>query len=137
MIPIPPFMYKLGGAALFLSLIFYAGCHTQKQRDTAKIQKLKATNKEYVEIIEVFQENYDALDQAIKNQNSAVEELGRKTVEAIETLEKRHLESLRRLNESHRSTLDQARSEAEELKQRLSLLTVAEACHQAWLEVVK
>ena len=122
---------------MFLSIIFFAGCHTQKQRDMSKIQKLINKNNRYVEIIEVFQENYDILDTAIKDQNAAITELGEESIRKINSLESSHKEAIERLNRNNAATIRSARDEAAALRERMVGLSAAEACHEAWLEVAK
>jgi uncharacterized protein YoxC len=121
----------------FLSLIFYAGCHTQRQRDAGKIQKLIDKNNQYIEIIEVFQENLDLVEQAVKDQNAAITELGEETVRRAANLQAAHDAAIDRLNAANNATIKQARDEAAALRERMAGLSAAEACHEAWIEVAR
>ena len=131
--------YALKGTVvtLFFSCIFYAGCHTQKQYDAKKINRLKQEVKNHVEIIEVFQENYDTVTQAVKDQNAAITELGEETVRRAASLQAAHDAAINRLNTANNATIRRARDEAAELRERMAGLSAAEACHQAWIEVTR
>jgi len=137
MIPITPGMIKGGAVALLLSAVFYGGCRTQKSIDLAKIQRLKADYTRAVEIIEVFQDNYDTLNKALKDQNEQITRLGEETERRIESISKAHNAAITRLSSANAASIRVAESEAAELRERMASLSVAEACHEAWLEVVR
>jgi hypothetical protein len=135
MIPIQPWMIKAGAGSIFLSLVFYSGCYVQKKVDAERILNLKHENQEYVEVIEVFQENYDVLDQAIKDQNRAIEELGVESMRRIGELNAAHNESIALLARENSRLIEDARNETDTLRGRLSGLPLAEACHEAIMEL--
>ena len=137
MIPLQPWMLKAGAGVLFLSLIFYSGCYVQKKVDSTKILKLKTEINRDVEIIEAYQENYDALDQAIKDQNNAIEALGEATKAKIEQLNKAHAHTIAKMEEDRISIIKQAKEEQLALLDRMKDLSVGEACHEAMVELVK
>jgi len=105
--------------------------------DAAKIQKIKANYERCVEIVDIFQDNYDTLEKGLNNQNKAIEELGRESERRISSLRKAHQEAVTDLERNHNRTLKQRAKEAAELRKRLAGLPLGEACHQAWLEVAK
>jgi hypothetical protein len=130
---IPTWAVKGGAFLIVVSAIFIAGCNTQKKMDAAKIDKLKAENRRQVEIIEVFQENYDVLDTALKDQNEAIAKLGEESIRRINSLKARHEEAVTRLARTNNEILESTRDEAAELRERLVRLSVAEACHEAMI----
>ena len=125
-----------GGVVLaFLSIIFSGGCYMQRQLDAKKINRLKQEVKNHVEIIEVFQENYDTVTQAVKDQNAAITKLGEKSIRKMESLESSHYAAITRLNAANNDTIRAARDEAAELRERMAGLSTAEACHTAMMEI--
>jgi uncharacterized protein YabE (DUF348 family) len=127
-----------GGVVLaFLSIIFYAGCYTQKQIDASKILKLKDKITHYSDVIDVLEENNYELRDAIEDQNAAITELGEETVRRTASLQAAHDAAIDRLNAANSATIRAARDEAAELRERMAGLSAAEACHEAWLEVVR
>lgn len=135
--PIPPFVYKLGGIFLLLFLIFFSGCYVQKQHDAKKISLLKQEVKRHVEIIEVFQANYDTLDAALKDQNEQIDELGKEHNRKVNSLQAEHDAAIRRFNTASLNAVKEARDEAAALRERMAGLSAAEACHHAWLSVAQ
>ena len=137
MIPITPGMIKGGAVFMFLSAVFIWGCRVQKQMDKAKINKLIDRNKQYVEIIDTFQDNVDTLDTAIKEQNAAIDELGEETERRVMSLRSAHESANERLRANYDAAISRSKDETAELRERMADLSVAEACHEAWVEVSK
>jgi SMC interacting uncharacterized protein involved in chromosome segregation len=139
MIPLnlPPWVFKGGALLLFLSIIFYAGCNAQKQRDANKINKLKDEISRHVEIIEVFQDNYDEVTQAIKDQNEAITEVGELHKEKVAHMQAAHDDAIRRLNRSNLQAVKDAEDEAAALRERMVRLSVGEACVESIKEIAK
>ena len=132
---IRPWMIKGGAVFLFLFVIFYAGCHTQRLQDKDKINKLKQQNKEYVTIIDAFQDNCDELERGIAAQNKAIEDLGKESERRMQQLNAAHAAAIRRFTQANEQIISDAREEADALRERLAGLSVAEACHQSWVEL--
>ena len=137
MIPLQPWMFKAGAGVLFLSLIFYSGCYVQKKVDSTKILKLKAEIQRDVEIIETYQENYDTLDQAIKDQNKAITALGESTKVKIEQMKKTYTSTIAKMENDRISIIKRAEEEQLALLERIKDLSVGEACHEAMVELTK
>ena len=137
MIPIQPWMIKGGAVVLFLSAIFVGGCQAQKNIDAKKINRLKADYTRAVEIIDVFQDNYDTLDKALKDQNEQIAEVGREHIRKVAAIEKANKENLTQLNKRNTAVLRNKEREAADLRARMVGLSAAEACHEAWLEVAQ
>jgi len=137
MIPIQPWMIKAGAGVFLVSAIFYSGCHVQRLRDSAKIGKLKQQNKEYVQIIDAFQDNCDELERGINAQNKAIEDLGKESERRMQQLKAAHTAAIRRFTQTNEQIISDAESEAAALRERLAGLPLAEACHQAWMELAR
>jgi len=135
MIPIQPWMIKGGAVVLFLSAIFVGGCQAQKNIDAKKIDRLRADYTRAVEIIEVFQDNYDTLDKALKDQNAEIKKLGKETERKINSINAAHRAAITQLNSANTAAVRSAEKEAAELRERMVGLSAAEACHAAWEEV--
>jgi len=135
MIPIQPWMIKAGAGVLLVSGIFYSGCSVQKKMDLAKINKLKQQNSEYVMIIDAFQANCDELERGINAQNKAIEDLGKESERRMQQLNAAHAAAIRRFTQANEQIISDAREEADALRERLAGLSVAEACHQSWVEL--
>jgi len=132
MIPtIPTWAIKGGAVFLFLFIIFYSGCYTQKQHDMSKIQKIKDKYDRCVDIVDVFQDNYDTLEKGLNDQNKAIEELGRESERRISSLREAHQEAVADLEQEHNRTLTRREAEAADLRERLAGLPLGEACHEA------
>ena len=137
MLPIQPWMIKGGAVVLFLLAVFFSGCRVQKQMDKAKIQKLKANYSRAINIIDTFQDNVDTLNMAIKDQNAAITELGKETEQKINSINTAHNKAITRLNAANSDAIREAEEEAAALRRRMVGLSVGEACHEAWLEVIQ
>jgi uncharacterized protein YhaN len=139
MIPIPvnvpSWVLKGGAVFLFLFAIFYSGCYTQKQRDMSKIQKINDKYDRCVEIVDIFQDNYDTIEKGLNDQNKAIEELGRESERRISSLRKAHQEAVTDLERNYNRTLSRREKEAAELRKRLAGLSVGEACTEAWISL--
>ena len=129
---IPTWAIKGGAVVLFLSLVFYGGCYTQKQHDMSKIQRISDKYDRCVDIVDIFQDNYDVLEKGLQDQNKAIEELGRESAERIMALKKAHQETVERLGREHERILKQRAKETAELREKLAGLSSAEACVEAW-----
>ena len=137
MIPITPGMIKGGAVFMFLSAVFIGGCRVQKQMDKAKINKLIDRNKQYVEIIDVFQDNLDIVEQAVKEQNAAIDELGEETERRVMSLRSAHEAANERLRTNYDAAISRSKDETAELRERMADLSATEACHAAWVEVTR
>ena len=125
---IPPWLLRIGASGLILFAAFTWGCQHGKGLSAGKIERLKETNRRYVEIIEVFQENYDVLDLAIKDQNESIAKLGEETERRVTSLKASHEKSLTILRKRNAESLRKAEKDSEELRKRLVGLSVGEAC---------
>ena len=134
---IPTWAIKGGAVILFLSLIFYAGCYTQKQHDMSKIQRISDKYDRCVDIVDVFQGNLDTIEKGLNDQNAAIEELGRESARRIASLKEAHQETVERLRRNYERTLRQRAEEAADLRERLAGLSVKEACVEAWVELTR
>ena len=137
MIPITPGMIKGGAVALLLSTVFYGGCAAQNKLNSARLNKLKSDYTRLVGIIDTFQDNVDTLNMAIKDQNEATIELGRKHDEKVSSINALHNNAIARLNAANNAAIRVAEEEAAALRRRMVGLSVGEACHEAWLEVIQ
>ena len=148
MIPIPlwfrPWMLKAGVGVLFLSVIFYAGCHTQKGIDAKRISKMQ-TKVETVEhnydlsLAAAAQslENYRVLEQAVLDNNAEVIRLNEEYNLKVITIRRVSRTAIDNINSTHNAAMSEANEEINRLSERFAVMSVGEACHESWLEVVK
>ena len=148
MIPIPlwfrPWMLKAGAGVVIIGMIFYSGCRTQKNIDANKIAKMK-TKVETVEhnydlsLAAAAQslENYTTLEQAVLDKNAEVQRLGEEYNLKVVAIRRVSQTAIDNINSTHETAMDDAVEEITRLNERFSVLSVSEACHEAWLEVVK
>ena len=137
MIPIQPWMIKAGAGTVFLSLIFYSGCVVQRKHDAAKIQRLNANYDRCVGIVDTFQDNVDTLEKSIDDQNKAIDDLGEESSRKAAEMKVWYAAAIKNYDKANNKIIKDARDEAARLRERLSKLSVAEACHQAWVELTK
>jgi chromosome segregation ATPase len=148
MIPIPlwfrPWMLKASFGIVLVSMIFYAGCHTQKNMDQSKINKIKSEiatiESNYDQCMDSVirsEENYKTLLQSIEAANAETQRLHSEYQERVIALRRTGQIARDNIIRTHKTALDEANSETARLRERFQLLTVAESCHEAWEEVVK
>jgi hypothetical protein len=137
-------MLKAGVGVLFLSAIFYSGCRTQKNIDANKIAKMK-TKVETVEhnyelalaAAAQSQENYTVLEQTVLDNNAEVIRMGEEHNLKVIAMRSVSRAAIDNINSTHNTAMREANSRFNRLNDRFSVLSVSEACHEAWLEVVK
>lgn len=135
MIPLQPWMIKGGAGVLFLSAVFYAGCHTQKKLDQARLLKLESNYDRCVGIVDTFQDNVDVLEKGIKDQNAAIEKLGTESAKKMADLQASHQKAVETLRRQYDQSIAGQKEEAEKLRERLVGLSDAEACREAMKEL--
>jgi uncharacterized protein YydD (DUF2326 family) len=130
-------LIKYGIVAAFLVAIFTGGCQVQKRMDAAKIIRLETNYDRCVSIVDVFQDNVDELSKSLDEQNTAIEDLGKESERKKADLEAWYRDALRRYDATNNEIIREARDEAAELRERLSKLSVCDACNQAWVELTR
>lgn len=137
MIPITPGMIKGGAVVMLLSAVFIGGCRVQKQMDKAKIQKLKANYSRAIDIIDTFQDNQDALEQAVEGHNEATAKLGREHDEKVSDINTAHDKAIARLSAASSDAIRTAEDEAAALRASMVGLSLGEACDTAMRSIVQ
>jgi len=127
---------KVGAFLAFIAILVGAGCQWQKSIDRDKVEKWKGRYQQSLEAIAVWEKNVAGLRQAVKDQNEANDRLAEESRIREASLQATHQEALARLTRSNNETIRNARDETAALRERLAGLSVAEACHEAWVEVV-
>ena len=148
MIPIPlwfrPWMLKAGGLFIVISMIFYAGCRTQKNIDVNKIDKLKAEiediNANYNQCLDMVirsEEAYKALRQMVEDSNAEVQRLHEEYKLKVVAIQRTSQTAIANIERTHAEAMSDLERENADLKERFALMSAAEACHESWREVVK
>lgn len=86
------------------------------------------------------QQNADEVDKlkaAVEEQNLSIEQWEKDKADELERVEQAHRTALARQASSYRRAIEQRDRDAAELRERVKLLTVAETCHEAWVEVTQ
>lgn len=77
------------------------------------------------------------LTDAIDRQNAAIRQMEARQSEHLDAVNEAHAKALERQATSYQRAVDAARASASDLQCRVEVMTVAEACHAAWMEVAK
>jgi hypothetical protein len=99
--------------------------HALEQRDMEHAAAVRAANELAV------------VKDALERQSNAIREMEEDHAAQLESVNRAHDAALRRQAEAHRRAELERYREAENLRERMRLMTVAEACHEAWLEVMR
>lgn len=79
----------------------------------------------------------DKLKTALEDQNRAIDTLKAEGDAALERVETAHSLALARQSASYQRAIDKRDRDAAALRERVKLMTVAETCHEAWVEMAK
>jgi chromosome segregation ATPase len=79
--------------------------------------------------------NMDALEDALRQQNEAMQQLVTDSNRAIEEAERLRDAAIARERESHERSMEEMQSEYARLYEKWLSLSAADACHESWLEV--
>lgn len=139
-----PWMLKAGAGVLFLGVIFYAGCHTQKGIDAKRIAKMQTkvetfehNNKLSLAAAAQSLKNYTVLEQMVLDNNAEVIRMNEEYKLKVVAIRRVSREAIDNINASHEDAMDDAVEEITRLNEHFSLLSASESCHAAWLEVTR
>jgi hypothetical protein len=139
-----PWMLKAGVGVLFILAIFYSGCRTQKNIDANKIAKMKTkvetvkhNNELSLAAAAQSLKNYQVLEQAVLDNNAKVIRLGEENNLRVIAIRHASQTAIDNINTTHNAAMHDAIKEINRLTDRFSVLSVSEACHESWMEVVK
>lgn len=136
MIPIQPWMIKAGAIGAVVLAIFFAGWHVKGKMVASKVSSLEDTIRSLEGDNKRLKDGVVSLEQAIENQNRAIEEMFSRNAKDIERIRAESLLAIQREREYARERLSEISAQNRELLQKMENMTWAEACHTAWLEVV-
>ena len=102
-----------------------------------KINDLKTSLKTCTETAKHNAAEVVKLEEAVKRQNAAYAALERDSREHLNRVNEVHERALQRQASAYQRAVEDARSQTDALRQRMNQLTVAETCHEAWVEVTQ
>ena len=116
--------------AVALGAIFAGGCRVQYLMDRGKIIKLQTLNQQHLE------NNLELLS-GIRESNKAIAKLAEISQQREAAIKAAGEEALARERSENATAIRDSEAAAADLRERLAQLPVAEACHQAWVELTK
>ena len=139
-----PWMLKAGGLAVIISMIFYAGCHTQKRFDAGKIAKAKAEVEtieanydQCLEMVVRSEESYKSLEKAVIAASEEAVRLNAEYELKMKALRRTYDAAIENIKRTHKTAMQELVEENTELNERFATMTAAEACDEAMREIVK
>ena len=128
---------KYGIVVGVMASVFMWGCQVGKNKSAAKIQRLNANYDRCVGIVDTFQDNVDTLEKSIDDQNKAIDDLGKESSRKAAEMKVWYAAAIKSYDKANNKIIKDARDEAAKLREKLAKLSVADACHQAWVELTK